>query len=297
MIMRSFILCLLFSSCAAAAESHIISTLTAGTDSGVNFRFRLAVSPVPAPFDSRGLGGSSVRPGVESVERIFFDNRTKTYFGYVIRARRSGEDGFQVSFGPLAPKKDLPGLGENGRLIEGPKLPEPITMDDGDTLEIAVLQYPSTSTKIVDRIQISRRPFPEEATKSQPQPRNFSLEDVALKLANPQVRRNGVVEIEQMGKGTSVSGGYVWVAFPGKGRYILTATPSPQYAFEKRGVIERNVVRFTDGPDTVELVCEEIVLSSDGPWNLYVLHQAESSGSRIPQPAYGAMSRSVSLRR
>lgn len=67
----------------------------------------------------------------------------------------------------------------------------------------------------------------------------------------------------------------IWLGLPGRGMYILSLYPREGHGFQKAGAIHANVITFHDGVDQFEIRTSGPILTSDGPWTLYLLHRSD----------------------
>jgi len=144
-----------------------------------------------------------------------------------------------------------------------PSYPEPIVINMTDVIKIPLWVKAGTEWGVVgDRIRFAiDRPRPA---------REFTLDDVALKLTDYRLIINGEVrsgERELEGIEGPLPSFYV----PGKGLFILSIRPHEGYAFQKVGMAEGNKISFSYGADKYELVSRDSVIPFGGKWHIWVL--------------------------
>jgi GWxTD domain-containing protein len=148
----------------------------------------------------------------------------------------------------------------------------PQIIADGDTFALDVLVNPETGDKITDYVTVSESESRlREASAVESTPRDFTLEDVMLKVVNYQLYVNG--ELVAGGKRSGAAAGpIIWFHLTERGRFIFSLRPHEGYDFRKIGTIEHNRMKFTLNNDRYEWVSDVPVVDAGGPWNLYVLH-------------------------
>ncbi|MBO0858322.1 MAG: hypothetical protein J2P21_07645 [Chloracidobacterium sp.] len=144
-----------------------------------------------------------------------------------------------------------------------PRYPEPRIINISDKVELPLLINSQTGARISDVLRF-------EIDKPRPV-RDFTLDDVALKLASFRLLINGETR-----SGDKPFGGFAgplpWFAVPGKGRFILSIQPHEGYNFQKIGVIEDNAISFTFGGDNYEWISGGPVIDHGGKYHLWVLY-------------------------
>jgi GWxTD domain-containing protein len=223
-----------------------------------------------------------------TIRRVFIDSNGSSYFGYalVIEPLASTRQ-FRVSVRPLSKEDEQelrarksfetraihPNYNTAGftRAATAP----PQVISDGDTFALDVLVNPKTGDKVTDFVTVSADEAVARETSSRaggaPAPRDFTLEDVEMKMINYQLLVNG--EMVARGKRTGACAGpVIWFHLQGRGRFIFSLRPHEGYDFQKLGTIERNKIKFTLKDERYEWVSDAPVVSGGGPWNLYVLY-------------------------
>jgi hypothetical protein len=247
--------------------------------SGITIRF--ATYAVPggnwaAGYREGGIGGGA---GVEAIRRDMKNPANGLYFGYDLAFTGDAAGGYQAVFRPLS-DASLPAGSSAGASVRAPapKLPPPQPVRDGDTIAFDIMASPDGTQRIVDYIQIFLKPPEPAAASNNAEARDFTIDDGAITY-DASAMTFWINGQKQAGlTGFTRNRGYTfWVAFPGRGRYILSLVPHDGFA--KSGVVRDNVVAFQDGSQQYEVRFMGPVAGSGKAWNLYVLHDS------IYQPA------------
>jgi GWxTD domain-containing protein len=149
----------------------------------------------------------------------------------------------------------------------------PQLISDGDTFALDVLVNPKTGDKVTDFVTVSasENVARETARHTTVAPRDFTLEDVEMKMINYQLLVNN--ELVAGGKRSGACAGpVIWFHLQDRGRFIFSLRPHEGYDFQRIGTIERNKIKFTLNNDRYEWISDVPVVSGGGPWNLYVLY-------------------------
>ena len=219
-----------------------------------------------------------------TIRRVFIDSGGSLYFGYtlVVEPIASSRQ-FRVSVRPLSPEDEQelrarksfqtrrihPNY-NSAALSRAAAAPQIIA--DGDTFALDVLVNPETGDKITDFVTVSQSESRlRETSIAESAPRDFTLEDVMLKMINYQLYVNG--ELVAGGKRSGAAAGpVIWFHLTERGRFIFSLRPHEGYDFQKIGTIEHNKMKFTLNNDRYEWVSDVPIVDTGGPWNLYVLH-------------------------
>jgi hypothetical protein len=213
---------------------------------------------------------------------------TKTYFGYdLVVEPVAGTDTFRAIFQPLSLSSDdvqvLYRFGKTAKdvhvypnrltltLVVQPHYPASQTVYYGDTITVPILVDNSAGKEIIDYLQIERGDEVLQRRRSDVEPRDFSVSDVELQLHVPVLRVNGRDLSWIIPQGGSVSRPIIWLAIPGRVRFLLSITPHQGYAFQRAGVIRDDTMSFTWSGDNYELKSHQAIIGGGGAWNLYVL--------------------------
>jgi len=288
---------------APAAMADQAGTIMSGTASqhgdkgGFVLRYRTAVEP-PKQAASFNKYGGGVSSDHGKVHRFIFDDTNHVYFGYdLIVEPIPGTSSSRVTFEPLSLTADqLHGrsktLDSGLRSVLIPRYPAPQVIENGDTIALDLLVSPDGQQKVVDYLQISSTPATKRtvvtSTNDDSDPRDFSVGDMELRIADPSVQMNGqAVPGVAMGEAT---GSIIWVYVPGHGRFLLSIAPSP--GFEKAGTVQHTILKFRDGGDEYEVRTSSPVIQSFKRWNVYVLHDPLYDPKQAkPMVAFGAANR------
>ncbi|HEX8921201.1 MAG TPA: GWxTD domain-containing protein [Pyrinomonadaceae bacterium] len=219
-----------------------------------------------------------------TIRRVFIDSGGSLYFGYslVVEPLASSKQ-FRVSVRPLS-MEDEQELREresfralrihpnyNAGVLARSSAPQ--TIADGDTFALDVLVNPKTGDKITDFVSVSGNEsrLKKISTGQQSAPRDFTLEDVMMKMLNHQLFVNN----EPVGGGKrsgEIAGPVIWFHLQDRGRFIFSLAPREGYDFKRLGTIESNKMKFTLNGEHYEWISAAPVVENEGPWNLYVLY-------------------------
>ena len=257
--------------------------VTAGLNNGANIRFTTASEP-PSRWAELLGGGVRVPPGNAVNRYVHGPNRT---FGYDLEVELLGGGQFRLTFKPLSSWEKINSGGGQPLppLVALPAYPPPQILRDGETLAVDVMTNPKTGQKIVDRIEVSSRPFTVETQAEEP--RDFQLDDVSINLTKPAVFVNGR-KVDEWGG--AIAGPVVWFSPPGHGRILLTLRPRQGYDFHKAGEIRDDRVVLRLGDDEIEIRTSSPVLGH-GLWNVYRLEDLSAGRSTGSGVGFGAAGR------
>jgi GWxTD domain-containing protein len=278
---------------------------------GVSLIFKIESSSPDAKKQSFGsvyFTGYDENEKQSRVHRILTDRESGTYFGYDLIVESADAPGkFKISFKPLSidPPVHLIKLNDlkAGSL---PKYPEAMTVEDGDTIALDILYNPQTKVKIADLIKVttkkpqssdfslftttasgggfnSKPGFENFGTSSgsgsneglfsKKSSRDFSLDDVKLRLTSPKLLVGGTVSTIQGSEWSGViEGSVIFLYIPGKGRFIFSIFPRDDFNFRKDAALENNKIIFQSNNERYEIVSEAPIISSGGDWNLWILN-------------------------
>lgn len=221
------------------------------------------------------------------IERTLVNETTGVYVGYALQIERlENSTKLRMSVEPL-PEKAIRQLRDSiwsKRFAEKwpnkqgydptplPRYPKPMIIDISDVVELTLWINPENGAQIGDRLQFEfDQPIPL---------RDFTLDDVALKLTDYHLFING----EARSGDKPRIGGFVaplpWFSVSGRGRFILSIQPHEGYDFQKIGVIHDNRISFTHGGDKYEWVSGLPIINGRGKWNLWVLHDPNFAPSK-----------------
>jgi hypothetical protein len=247
-------------------------------------------------FSSHRTGGKS--PIFESIDseananvvhRMLYDrDASGVHFGYDIWVERiEGSNKFRVTIKPLS-QEYKHNMRRDSRVhfpehiaSPDPHFPDPLTVEDGDTLTIDVLVNHTTGEKIGDVIKISSKPLNVRPRVKASRPaRDFTIADFELKVLGSKIMVNGELEGGN-GAGGGCAGSIIWFYLPNRGRFIVSLVPRPGYDFQKIATIEDNKILFSIGGDRYEWLSTSPIVGDGGSWNLWVLHDPDYQPSDI----------------
>jgi GWxTD domain-containing protein len=218
-----------------------------------------------------------------TIRRVFIDSGGSLYFGYslVVEPVASSKQ-FRVSVRPLSPEDEQElrarksfqtrRIHPNYNSAALARAAAQQTIADGDTFALDVLVNPETGDKITDFVTVSQSESRlRETSTADSAPRDFTLEDVMLKMINYQLYINGEMVAGSKRSGAT-TGPVIWFHLTDRGRFIFSLKPHEGYDFKRLGTIENNRLKFTLNNERYEWVSDVPVVDTGGPWNLYVLH-------------------------
>jgi hypothetical protein len=252
---------------------------------------RVAFSPQVETGDAPARLSTRVQVSdLNAINRVLLDEERGVYFGYTVRVEPVAHSNkFRVSFTPLSREKarqltnsplikqitrSTVGAGKSeDRPDDGPRYPEPQVIDDGDSIALDVLVNPTTGVRIADRITVSSRGAAQsEAADGKQRARDFSLDDVELRVSDYQLLVNGK-QLTAKAAQSGCAGPLVWIYIPGRGQFAFSIKPHPGHNFEKAGLVEDNKIVFSVKGEQFEWRSKEPILSGGaGGFNLYVRH-------------------------
>ncbi|HEX8845176.1 MAG TPA: hypothetical protein VF791_11060 [Pyrinomonadaceae bacterium] len=257
--------------------------------------YYVAFSPTPTTKSTSAPGWSFTFAEVyfesHTIRRVFVDGSGTQYFGYVISVEPvDSTRQFRISVRPLSPEDEnelrarksfqTRKLHPNYNAAGLARFSAPQIINDGDTFALDVLVNPQTGDRITDIVTISAEIEPLSKAPVSDPPRDFTLEDVEMKMINYRLLVNG--QLVAGGKQSGACAGpIIWFHLPEKpGRFIFSLMPHPGYDFKQVGTVERNKIKFTLDGEQFEWVSNTPVVSAAGNWNLYVLYDK----AYVPDP-------------
>ena len=217
------------------------------------------------------------------VHRVMIDRKNKLYVGYDLEILPTSDTKqFNVSIKPLTVNEDMAKtinkLGDSNNLFlrSIPKYPGMITVRDGDTIALDVLENLQTKEKISDLIKITRTKQKSgnyisddnKITAGANKIKNFTIDDVQMSLLGFDVYVND--EKVKFGGG-GMFGSVLWIYFPNKGRFIFSPIEQSTTGFQKIGVIDDKTISFDYAGVNYKFVSNKPILGSGGKWNLWVM--------------------------
>ncbi len=224
----------------------------------------------------RGAGfsaGGSFNSKTGVLYQFFFDRNNKTYFGYDLEVISVPDTNrFKLLFKPITGKPHPTWrIGKGFRKINLPNLPREIIVNDGDIVSLDIMENPKTKEKIKDFVLVTRKTSVGPRFADRHIPRDFTLDEVNLKLKKYRVNING----KNAHRSAGISGGNIAIYIPGRGRFIVSPFQRKGYDFKKIGTIINNRLIFSLGGDNYEIVSETSILGEGGKWNVWVKSQPD----------------------
>lgn len=260
-----------------AQDAGKLLTAQVGGQFSVSFKTR---TDPPRAFKPMS---SMVHVEANIVHRVWIDSAEGIYFGYDLEIEMLNDrKQFRVSIKSLGDeyarkleeRKSLRPLTERADLADSDLLrfPQPLVVNDGDSLALDVLVNRKTGVRLVDLITVSSsKGLVEDPSLSGPA-RDFSLSDVQLIMRDHQLFINGELATGKNNSG-SCAGEFIYFYLPGRGRFIFSIKPHKGYRFQKIGAIHHNKISFSIGGDVYEWVSNAPIVGTGGNWNLWILHE------------------------
>ncbi len=263
---------------------------SATLDSGIEIAF--ASYAIPGGSWAAALRNevSGIADGGDVVHRYQIVPDGDTYLGYDLTITGDATAGFRAVFRPPT-RQPLTIDGRPKPNVTSPKFPPAQSVRDGDVIALELMVSPDGSRRLIDYIRISmQRPEPP-APSGAVEPRDFTIDDgpVTYDASRMTVWINGV----KQGVRTSFNanriigagslGATFWVAFPSRGRYILSLVPHE--GLVKAGVARDNVLQFQDSGVQYEVRFMSPIAGKGKAWNLWVFHDAAYDPGPPPRAA------------
>jgi hypothetical protein len=217
-----------------------------------------------------GLRAQALVTEDQIIHRVLQNPKGEYIFGYdlVVTAEADSKQ-FTITVRPLDPTieqkltaGDIPTLRDSAK---------PQVMDDGDSFALDLLVNQNAGVKIVDFVKVSFERSKLWEDHAAPLPRDFTLDEVALRIVNFRLAIGGNQVMTGMRR-TDFAGALLWCYIEGHGRFILSLVPREGYPFAKTGVIHDNKIAFQLNGRQYEWLSSESVLPGGGTWNVWVLH-------------------------
>lgn len=288
----------------AANEARAQQASVSLSKKGVSVIFKIETSSPETSKQSFGVvyfTGYDETEKESRVHRVLADRASGAYFGYdlVVESDASAPNKYKVSVEPLsiAPPEMMLLKDLTARSL--PKYPEPMTVEDGDTIALDVLVNLQTKTKISDLIKITtKKPQPalagfaaisgsgsNDRLADERKPRDFTLDAVKLRLTSPKLLVNGAVSPARGSEWSGIiEGSAIYIYIPGKGRFIFSLVARDGFNFQKDAVLDGNKIAFQAGGERYELISDAPVLSGGGNWSLWIFNDADYK----PDSTFGA---------
>jgi hypothetical protein len=219
----------------SADDEHAIGSFLINLSTGMYIGYLLYIERMPDPTKLK----ITIKPMPEETG----DGLRKTVFGKLLELKWPN----RPSYDPAPPAS----------------APEPIVINMTDVIKIPLWVKAGTEWGVVgDQIRFA---------VDQPKPaREFTLDDVALKLTSSRLIINGEVRSGEREMDDIVSP-LPSFSVPGKGLFIVSIRPREGHNFQKIGVADGNKVSFSYGGDKYEWVGSDPVVAFGGKWDLWVL--------------------------
>jgi hypothetical protein len=264
------------------------SRVTVPMQSGAFVVIRTESAPDSAGETPSVLVESEDKPNL--LHRVFIDRRNELFFGYELLVERAAESRYfwvtvrALSEDYLSQLRERPSF--RGRRLHpaynATAFPaSPQFLRDGDTFALDVFHNPRTGTKIVDVVQVSLDD-PGLRQAASDEPRDFSPEDVQLKVSDYKLKVNGETVYRSTG---GCAGAVIWFSLGDRGRFVFSLVERPGFDFKKVGAVRNNTVAFEWGGDRYEWESSRAVVGTGGSWNLWVLHDPDYKLDLFEQPA------------
>jgi hypothetical protein len=261
-----------------AATQDGKSSLIVPMQSGAFVVIRTESAPSSGVEATSDLVESEDKPNL--LHRVFVDSRNGMFFGYELLVERAAESRYfwvtvrALSEDYLRELHERPSF--RGRRLHpsynATAFPaSPQFLRDGDTFALDVFHNPRTGTKIVDVIQVSLND-PSLRQAAGDEPRDFSPEDVQLKVSDYRLKVNGETVYRSTG---GCAGAVIWFSLGDRGRFVFSLVERPGFEFKKIGAVRNNTVAFEWGGNRYEWESSRPVVGAGGNWNLWVLHDPD----------------------
>lgn len=271
-------------------ESNLIGNGSVGRDKYVVFwesRIDPATPPMAASFVTRAVTDAS-----PVIHRIMIDNSGRTYFGYDVLVEALPEPhAYRITFTPMnMPRATLQSLLKgsevNWGLVGPPRFPPPRTVHSDEILEVEMLTNSTTKQKILDYISIQEpgavpinrlsfsRPPSREFSYATGDARDFTANDVQMRIDSPRVTINGKLEESTASRSDIANGVFIWLYIPKRGRIVLSLGPHADLGFRKAGEVRGTSLQFALGKEMFTISSGSAIAPGAAAFNLYVLQQS-----------------------
>jgi hypothetical protein len=215
------------------------------------------------------------------------DRSRRVYFGYDVKVEPlSNTNTYRLTFGALSMTPEMSqrffGAADSGwTMLPPPRFPDARTVRGGDVLQLDLLTNSAWGQTLVDYVTVQEPPrrlntfdvsAPREFAFASGPPRDFNADDVELRLQEPRLSINGMLQESSRRLRADVSGSVVWLYVPDRGRFLISLTPQAKLGFQRAGEVRGSSLRFTIGSDTFSVVCGSRIAPGLAAFNVYVLH-------------------------
>ena len=213
------------------------------------------------------------------IERAIVDKENKVVFGYKLKVietdnRRKFEVIIESDNNPLKgypPFKDF----ERKSLKD---IPRKLTINDGDTIVLDLLQNPKTMGKIQDLIKVTRERKTTSGYFSEfVRPKNFTLNDLSLQLVDFKLYLDDKLLEERP---RSIVAPVVAPYIKGLGTFVLSPIEGTTGQLSKIGVIDDNKIIVKYKGKLLRLEATSSILGKPGKWNLWGKFEPETEKQR-----------------
>jgi hypothetical protein len=214
------------------------------------------------------------------LHRVVSDRESGLYFGYDLEVEFDSTNGkIKISVKPLSIQPIMEKHLKDLAIGSLTKYPESLVVEDGDTITLDILEQPQTKVKIVDIIKVKvvdknkiTPRNPKNSSKESPVAQDLKTENFQMMtLTNVKI----FVNDKQVANPGSLNGTIIYFYIPEKGRFIFSLTPQEGYNFQKNGFVDGNEISFATNGNNFKLISSLPILSSNGRWNLWVLHDSD----------------------
>lgn len=230
-------------------------------------------------------GGQKVGGAVSSnkghFSRTLFDSKQGRYYGYDLFVEPREGSFFQVRIEPLSLSTSELAA---SRIVDSSWTPIPLLkypviplVPAGAVVSIDLLQNPATGQKVVDVLTF-KSTAPAPAVASAGPPRDFSINDVEIRLESPRVSVNGQIVDASLRVGGGVSGQVLWFYLPERGRFAFSIQPNRNY--RRAGEVFDKTMDFTVGGDQYHVQSAAPIAPAAGRFHLYVLDEPRWTPAR-----------------
>jgi hypothetical protein len=207
----------------------------------------------PTPDARPNIGAHEVSGDI--IHRVFFDSAHRPTFGYDLR----------LTPNPQARTIRVE-VRRPARLTSFTKLPAPVTVADGDRIELPVIQNPRTGARLVDSLALA---FPGTGISGLPilgDLPEYAPKDTVITIQQPRLHHDATVDGENAQLGATAP--IVWVYSRWYGRFLFSATP--RTGFRRNAIAARSQIGFSDGVEKYLLTLHAPAVTQPGTWWLWV---------------------------
>ncbi len=226
--------------------------------------------------------GAVMTSGGQAAHRVVVDGGGGSFLIYQVEIQAgSRPDRFLLSILPPEPeavRRYREFLSPEARQLNLPNYPSPQEIAIGDVVMFEILRDPSSDRRLIDTISVTE-PGLNSAPSTTTAPRDFSLEDVEMKMSNYRLKIGDV----ETSSGGSCSGSILWFYLPNYGRFIFSPIEQVGYGFEKIGEIRDSRIVFPYAGAQIEWISSEPVLKP-GTWSLWVRFEPDYRPPFEPGP-------------